>query len=377
MMMLPTEKIWSIEPGRFDSMLNQMRGAVSQANAAPARRAAFQRSGAVAIIPVQGPLEKHQTLLGFLFGGSSMIAIADAVRAAVRDEKIREIILDIDSPGGTVAGNADLADEVFAARKRKPITAVISDIGASGAYVIASQATSIVANKTALVGSIGVLLIVRDFSAALEGEGIKVHVIKSGKFKGAGAFGAKITDEQLVEFQRIVDGMNGEFVSVIARGRGVAASQIASLADGRVHIADDAKKLGLIDGIARLEDVIAERIAAHSAVGTPPARPVGDPISQTSITPARARAKHECATVREMRQARERKEQTMTTATVSPSPSSDDGEAQFKALVSKYMRDFKISQSAAHKRVMSDYPKLHRRYIKAFNARYGRKAPGW
>jgi len=129
------------------------------------------------------------------------------------------------------------------------VTAYIEDLGASAAYFVASQAGRIVANQAAEVGSIGTYGVVMDSSGMAAREGIKVHVVKAGRYKGMGVPGTEITSEQLVEMQRVVDAANALFIAAVARGRPMSADRVAELADGRVHIAAEALKLNLIDGI--------------------------------------------------------------------------------------------------------------------------------
>jgi len=105
----------------------------------------------VALIELSGPLMKHQSSLG----GTSTIDARRQVREATAAERIRAILLAIESPGGTIAGTAELADEVSKAATIKPVHAFIEDLGASAAYWVASQASWITVNASGLVGSIG------------------------------------------------------------------------------------------------------------------------------------------------------------------------------------------------------------------------------
>src|SRR5690606_13420747 len=151
----------------------------------------------IAVINIAGPMMKG----GSSFGGASTVRTRRDIRQAVADDAVSGIMLHIDTPGGTVAGAADLAAEVREARRKKPVRAHISDLGASAAYWIASQAESITANETALIGSIGAVAVVQDTSGMAEKAGITVHVLSTGKHKGAFAPGSKVTEEQLAEVQ--------------------------------------------------------------------------------------------------------------------------------------------------------------------------------
>lgn len=212
--------------------------------------------GGVAVIDVVGAMTKYGSSLSQMSFGT--IGIRRAVRTAARSDDVRAIMLRIDSPGGTVAGTGDLADDVAEAAASKPVHAFIEDLGASAAYWVASQAGKVVANKGALVGSIGTYLVVDDLSGLYASKGIKTHVVRAGKFKGTGAAGSEVTHEELVELQRTVDAVNQDFLDGVARGRRLSMDAVLELADGRVHKGEEAKALGLIDGIGTFPAALAE-----------------------------------------------------------------------------------------------------------------------
>lgn len=236
--------------------------------------------GQVAIVAVHGSLMKHRASMS---GGTSTVELRRTLRLLEQDPDIEGIVLHIDSPGGTVAGTQELADEI--ASFSKPVVAFIEDLGASAAYWIASQAEEIFANATALVGSIGTYGVVVDASKAAEEQGIKVHVVKAGDFKGAGVLGTEVTEEQLAERQTIVDSLNQFFVESVARGRKKSVPYIEAMADGRVHIADKAKEYELIDYVGTLGDAVARvsELASRSpASSTRASTSEGDFMSDTT-----------------------------------------------------------------------------------------------
>lgn len=215
---------------------------------------AYQVDGSVAIIDLCGPLTKYGSSLA---SGTSMALARRMVRLAATDDAITAIVLRIDSPGGTVSGTDDLAQDVAAAASRKPLVAYIEDLAASGAYWVASQAGKVFANRSALVGSIGSYATVIDSSGQAEQDGLKVHVIRSAEFKGAEVAGTEIADETLAEWQRLVDGSHDRFVRAVSAGRKLTLARTRELADGRVHFAAEARELGLIDEIRAFDDVVA------------------------------------------------------------------------------------------------------------------------
>ncbi len=205
----------------------------------------------IAIVGIAGVLMKHQASMS---RNTSTVMLRRSIRLAANDAQVRGIMLSIDSPGGTVSGTSDLAEEIAAAAKMKTTHAYIEDLGASAAYWVASQASHLSAGPTALVGSIGTFAVVEDFSKFAEEKGIKVHVVRAGDFKGAGIPGTEVTDEQLAEMQRVIDGLNAHFLDGVASGRGLSRSTVQALNDGRIHLADAATDLKLIDAVESFGD---------------------------------------------------------------------------------------------------------------------------
>lgn len=258
---------WAIYEPPFRAMCERvafidLKAHIEQQMAAGGGKGALRNSAGdytnedgVALIELTGPLMKMTSSLS---GGSSTVIARQQLRAALRDDKVSSIVLWIDSPGGTVSGTVDLADDVAEAAKLKPVYAFIEDTGASAAYWIASQSSKVFANPTAVIGSIGAFMVVRDVSRAAENAGITTHVISTGPYKGAGVPGAEITDAQVADWQRLMDEVTGQFTAAIAKGRGIAEASVKTLADGRVHIGPGAARLGLIDGVQTLEQTLQQ-----------------------------------------------------------------------------------------------------------------------
>ena len=206
----------------------------------------------IAVIPIMGPLVKG----GGKNGEVDSVAIRRQLQAAVQDKEIGGIMLVIDSPGGTVAGTDELARDVLAANAIKPVAAHIEDLGASAAYWIASQAGTLTANHTAEVGSIGTMAVVEDTSGLAKAEGIVVHVVSTGAYKGAFVPGTEITTEHIAYLQEQANALNAHFMTAVVKGRKVGFKKVESWADGRAWIASTALEMGLIDGVTRLEDAM-------------------------------------------------------------------------------------------------------------------------
>lgn len=208
----------------------------------------------IAIVEINGTMTKRGSSLS---NAGGTVLVRQAIRRFARDTAVDGIMLRIDSPGGTVAGTADLAAEVAAAAKNKPVYAYAEDTVASAAYWVASQADKVFANnRTAKIGSIGTLLYLYDFSAMAEKDGVRPVVIKTGEFKGTGVPGAPVTEQQEAYLQEIVDQTQAEFTAGVMAGRNMTTEQVAAVATGRVYNAGEAQKLGLIDGIQSFDETL-------------------------------------------------------------------------------------------------------------------------
>lgn len=265
--------MWAIVPDVFARMVEQAKSvdlvALNESNVQPSvDDELFSRVGSMAVIDVEGPITKHSHSFQSLLGGAASVVKRRAIREAVNDDSIESIVLRIDSPGGTVAGTADFAADVASADARKPVFAYIEDLGASGAYWVASQARRVFANSTAIVGSIGTISVLHDESKRFEQEGVTVHVISTGTFKGKGVPGTEITEEQLDDEQRLVNEINAEFLNAVQHGRGMSTQEVKAVADARVFVGEIARSKGLVDTVATWDQAIQEMTAMSKPIET-------------------------------------------------------------------------------------------------------------
>lgn len=216
----------------------------------------------IAVIKATGVLMKQ---VPSMTAGTSTISLRREIRQATADPDVGGILIVADSPGGTVAGTADLGRDVRAAAKRKPVWLQVEDMCASAAYqAFACQVAKVFANSNdALVGSIGTMLVMYDLSGMAEQKGIRTLVFKTGAIKGAGIEGAKITEEQETYFQGLVDQLQKSFDQAVQKGRGLTDKQLADVRTGAVFVASDAQAKKLIDGIQPLETTL-EQLAAEA-----------------------------------------------------------------------------------------------------------------
>ena len=213
----------------------------------------------IAEMQLVGAITKYGSSLSSAPGSVDMRRVIRSMRS---DSRVKGLMLMIDSPGGMTAGTADLADEISALAQHIPVTVFIEDLGASAAYFIASAASRIAANESAVVGSIGTFMVLQDTSARSAAMGVKVTVVKAGEMKGTGIPGTEITPEQIADVQRTVDGINDIFKSAVKRNRSLSDAQLAKVADGRVHMAAAAKQMGLIDAVGSYKAEMARMRAA-------------------------------------------------------------------------------------------------------------------
>ena len=216
------------------------------------------RVGSTTVIPIHGPIVNRANFISRLFGAPSTEDLANQLRTAVQDDRTKAIVLDIDSPGGTVAGTAELAEEIRALRERKTIIAQVNPLAASAAFWIAAQATKIVVTSTGDVGSIGILAQHIDLSGALDREGLTVTLISAGKFKTEANPFEPLTEEAKESIQQRVDGAMDKFVGAVAAGRGVSTSKVLrDFGEGRLVTAEDAVRVGMADRAGTLDQTIA------------------------------------------------------------------------------------------------------------------------
>jgi protease-4 len=184
--------------------------------------------------------------------------------------RVRAVVLDIDSPGGSATGSNYLYLGVRALAQRKPVVAFIRGLGASGAYMLACPAARIVAIPSAIIGSIGVISMHPLLYEALDRLGLRMNVTKSDRLKDMGSMFREPTEEERAKEQALVDDLHDQFVEAVARGRGLAKAKVKEIATGEIYTARQGKELGLVDELGDLERAID--LAAE--LGAVPRKPV-------------------------------------------------------------------------------------------------------
>lgn len=220
----------------------------------------FTVSGRTAIVPIVGVMAKRANLFTQVSGGVSSQLLEQDLRMLMEDDSIDSVLLDVDSPGGTVDGTQSLAQAVRELQAVKPVVAFTDGMIASAAYWVASAAGGIYINdNTTRVGSIGVIATHTDVSEAQEREGVRVTHITSGRYKGIDVM--PLTDEGRAEIQAQCDYVYSVFVGDVAQNRGRSVDDVLeNAAEGRIFIGEQALSAGLVDGVSTMTQLL-ERLA--------------------------------------------------------------------------------------------------------------------
>lgn len=200
----------------------------------------------VAIVPVHGILVHECTWWGW--DETAYSSIADVMVAALDDAEVKAIALHVNSPGGEVAGCFDLAEAIYGLRGEKPLWAILDEYAYSAAYALASAADRIIVPRTGGTGSIGIIAMHVDITAALEKFGIKVSTIQFGERKSDSYPTTPLSDDARKRFQADIDIMGEMFVDMVARNRGIAASKVRATQAG-CFLGDAGVAQGLADEV--------------------------------------------------------------------------------------------------------------------------------
>ena len=262
---------WAVAPSTISQLLEHLahRGDPREFFAQFNRPEAKAKVAVPGVVPIVGFISQRASIWDEMFGGTSVESIREMFRAAMADPNITSIVLDVDSPGGTVAGITELAAEIRAARGQgKRITGVANTLAASAAYWLLSQADEIYASPSASVGSIGIYAVHEDYSGALDQAGIKVTLISAGEHKTEGNEYEPLTDEAKAHLQERADAFYASFVDDVAKGRNVPAAQVkADYGGGRVLMAKPALAAGMVDFVGTFEDAVRKSMRLSGRAG--------------------------------------------------------------------------------------------------------------
>jgi len=252
----------------------EVAAAEPQAAPAASSRPTGRQSGAIAVVQVLGTIVQRASQLPMCEGGTTTDSIAQALQMANADETVGTIVLDIDSPGGSVYGVAELAAQIRGSGK--PVTAVANSLAASAAYWLGSAASEFFVTPGGEVGSIGVWTAHQNVAEALKTEGIEVTLISAGKYKVEGHPYGPLDGDARAFMQSRIDDYYGQFVRDVSKGRKVGVDQVRDgMGQGRVLGAQQALDQQMVDGVMTMNDVLT-RVARSIRSGRPAGRSATD-----------------------------------------------------------------------------------------------------
>src|SRR5690554_2386647 len=214
-----------------------------------------------ALVEVTGPISADEL--------ASADNLVGSLRAAFEAEKSKAVVLRINSPGGSPVQSGYVYDEIKRLRQEYPdkkVYAVISDVGASGAYYIAAAADEIYANRASLVGSIGVVAGGFGFTELMEKLGVDRRLYTAGENKAFLDPFSPERDEDIAFWQGVLENTHAQFITAVKDGRGDRLAEDERLFSGLVWSGEQALELGLIDGLGSSSWVARELVGAEELV---------------------------------------------------------------------------------------------------------------
>ncbi|ADG13582.1 signal peptide peptidase SppA, 36K type [Methanocaldococcus infernus ME] len=196
-----------------------------------------------------------------------------------KDKSVKGVLLIINSPGGEVVASEELAKKVKEVSEKKPVVAYIQTIGASGAYMVASSSNYIVAQRHSVVGSIGVRMDIIHFYGLMKKLGINVTTIKAGKYKDIGSPYRPMTPEEKKILEKMINETYNYFIMWVAKNRNLSINYTKKIAEGKIYLGEDAKKVGLVDEVGD-EEVALKKLEELANVTNPTIEEYG--LSETS-----------------------------------------------------------------------------------------------
>jgi protease IV len=213
-------------------------------------------SEGIGVIEVIGPITENKE-------------IVSRIRSFAKDEKIRGVVVRVDSPGGAVAPSQEIYEAVKRLAKQKPLAVSMGGTAASGGYYIACGSDKIFANPGTITGSIGVITQLFDVTGILDIANVQVNTVKTGHFKDSGSPFRAFDAEDEAYFEALIEDIHGQFIEAVAECRKLEVDEVKKLADGRVYSGRQAKELKLVDELGSFEDAVAHVAAEAGIEGDP------------------------------------------------------------------------------------------------------------
>lgn len=220
--------------------------------------------GGVGVVHIYGPIEQRVTAELMKAGGTAVEEISASLDALLANKAVDAIVLDVDSPGGTISQVPELADKLRGARGQKRLYASINSLAASAGYWIASAAEQVMITPSGYSGSIGVYMLHTDQSKALEAGGVKITMVSAGKFKTEASPFEPLSEEARGYLQGLVNANYDKFIKALSINRDKSMDEVRrNFGQGRLMNAEDSVANGLANRIMSMEDLLA-RLAGGS-----------------------------------------------------------------------------------------------------------------
>ncbi|MCG9873333.1 MAG: signal peptide peptidase SppA [Leptospiraceae bacterium] len=184
--------------------------------------------------------------------------ILTKLREIEKMPNVKGILIEINSPGGTVAASQEIYNELMHLRKTKKIVVSMKDLAASGGYYIASAADSIFAESGTITGSIGVIAMSPNIKGLMDRYGVEMRTFKAGKYKDSLSPFRDSTDEEIVLINKMLKDTYTRFIEDIAKGRNRTVASIEELAEGKIYSGDDAFRNKLVDDIGGRREALVK-----------------------------------------------------------------------------------------------------------------------
>ncbi|MBI4454016.1 signal peptide peptidase SppA [Candidatus Woesearchaeota archaeon] len=212
----------------------------------------------VALISINGPIVVGDHESAFSSDYVTSTEIITFIEDAEKNDNIKAVIFEINSPGGSAVASDEIGQAIKELRETTNKTTVswIREVGASGAYWVASNTDYIVANKMSMTGSIGVIASYLEFSGLLDKYNITYESLSAGKYKEMGSPFKELSEEERDIFIEELKQIHQYFIEEVANNRKLTKKQVEEFADGRVFLGEKAKTLGLIDEIGGKKEAL-------------------------------------------------------------------------------------------------------------------------
>lgn len=218
----------------------------------------IQIGGGVGVISMYGPMFPKSNLMTEISGATSLESFRNDLASLVENDAVKQIVLDMDTPGGNAAMVPETGQAIHEAGQIKPVYALANTLAASGGLWLGTQATKFFATESGKVGSLGVYNVIEDNSVADEREGRKVKFIHAGKFKTAGNPHEPLSAEAEAYIQEYVDELHTAFIDAVAKGRNLEPEYVRdTFGDAKLYSAAKATEIKMIDGIITFDELVS------------------------------------------------------------------------------------------------------------------------